>query len=60
MAIFKKTNSNNKNIKTIKTTLDKWAEASGIHDKYTREASRVNYKKAIFFYILLSIQKYNN
>lgn len=60
MAIFKKTNSNNKNIKTIKTTLDKWAEASGIHDKYTREASRVNYKKAIFFYMLLSIQKYNN
>jgi len=60
MAMFKKTNSNNKNIKLIKSTLDKWAEASGIHNKYTREASRVNYKKAIFLYILLSIQKYNN
>lgn len=60
MSMFKKTNSNNTNIKLIKSTLDIWAEDSGIHAKYHREASRVNYKKAIFFYILLSIQRYNN
>lgn len=60
MSMFKKTNSNNVNIKLIKSTLDMWAEDSGIHAKYRREASRVNYKKAIFFYILLSIQRYNN
>ena len=58
--LFRKTNSNNENIRTIKQTLDKWAEETGVHDKFKREASRVNYKKAIFFYFILSIQTYNN
>lgn len=57
--LFKKTNSNNTNIKVIKSTLDKWGEEVGIHAKFKREASRVNYKKAIFWYIILSIQYYN-
>lgn len=58
--LFRKTNSNNKNIFTIKSTLDKWAEETGVHAKFKREASRVNYKKAIFWYFILSIQYYNN
>lgn len=58
--LFKKTNSNNPNIKFIKKTLDEWAEESGVHDQFKREASRVNYKKAIYFYIILSIQSYSN
>ena len=58
--LFRKTNSNNDNIRNIKQTLDKWAEETGVHDKFKREASRVNYKKAIFFYFILSIQTYNN
>lgn len=58
--LFRKTNSNNDNIRRIKTTLDKWAEEIGVHEKYKREASRVNYKKAIFFYFIFSIQAYNN
>lgn len=57
--LFRKTNSNDKNIYRIKTTLDKWAEDSGVHAKFTREASRVNYKRAIYFYFILSIQAYN-
>lgn len=57
--LFRKTNSNNKNIKCIKDTLDKWGEETGVHDKFKREASRVNYKKAIFWYFILSIQYYN-
>ena len=57
--LFRKTNSNNKNIKCIKDTLDKWGEESGVHAKFQREASRVNYKKAIFWYFILSIQYYN-
>ena len=58
--LFRKTNSNDANINRIKTTLDDWAEESGVHAKFRREASRVNYKKAIFFYFVLSIQAYNN
>ena len=57
--LFRKTNSNNPNIRTIKTLLDKWAEETGIHRKFKREASRVNYKKAIFWYFILSIQVLN-
>lgn len=58
--LFRKTNSNNANISRIKDTLNKWGDLSGLHKKFTREASRVNYKKAIFFYFILCIQYYNN
>ena len=57
--LFRKTNSNNLNIKTVKDTLDKWGQETGVHDKFKREASRVNYKKAMFWYFILSIQYYN-
>lgn len=57
--LFRKTNSNNVNIKRIKDTLNKWAEEVGVHEKFKREASRVNYKRAIFFYFIFSIQTYN-
>lgn len=55
---FRRTNTSNENIVAIKSLLDKWAESSGVHAKFKREASRVNYKKAIFFYFILSIQSY--
>ena len=54
--LFRKTNSNNKNIVTIKSTLDKWAEETGIHSRYRREPTRISYKKGIYWYILLTIQ----
>ena len=57
--LFRKTNSNNPNIKIIKDTLDKWGEETGVHTKFKREASRINYKKAIYWYFILSIQYYN-
>lgn len=57
--LFRKTNSSNPNIKFIKATLDEWGEASGIHQQFKREPSRVNYKKAIYFYVIFSIQRYN-
>lgn len=57
--LFRKTNSNDENIKTIKDTLDKWAEETGIHEKFKRLGSRINYKKAIFWYFIFSIQYYN-
>lgn len=57
--LFRKTNSNNPNIRCIKETLDKWGEETGVHAKFKREASRVNYKKSIFWYFILSIQYYN-
>lgn len=58
--LFKRTNSNDSNIARIKETLNRWGDISGIHQKFTREASRINYKKAIFVYFILSIQYYTN
>ena len=57
-SLFKKTNSKNDNILRINQVLNHWAEESGIYAKFRREASRINYKKALFFYVILSIQKY--
>lgn len=57
--LFRRTNSSNANIKTIKDTLNNWGEESGVHAKFSREASRVNYKKAIFMYLIMSIQHFN-
>ena len=59
IALFKKTNSKDKNITNIKTTLDKWGVDSGIYGKFNRLATRVDYTKGIFLYFVLSIQKYN-
>ena len=56
ISLFRKTNSNDKNIATIKKTLDKWAEETGIHNRYKREPTRIAYKKGIYWYILLTIQ----
>lgn len=58
--LFRKTNSNNDNIKCIKDSLNKWAEETGINAKFSnRDATKTNYKKAIFFYFAFSIQTYN-
>lgn len=57
--LFRKTNSNDANISRIKDTLNMWGDLSGLHKKFAREASRINYKRAIFFYFILSIQYYN-
>lgn len=59
LQLFKKTNSKDKNITNIKTTLDKWGTSSGIYRKFSRSATRVDYTKAIFMYFILSIQMYS-
>lgn len=56
--LFRRTNSGDPNVKAIKDGLEKWAVESGIYDRFKREASRINYKKSVYWYILLSIQKY--
>ena len=56
-SLFKKTNSKNKNINTINEILNFWAESTGLYKKFAGKTSRINYKKAIFFYLVLCIQK---
>lgn len=59
LGIYKKTNSNDKNIGNIKGILDKWGQDIGLHDAFTRKGTINDYKKAIYVYIIFSIQKYN-
>lgn len=56
--LFRRTNSGNDNVRTIKECLDFWAEDTGVHSRFRREATRVGYKKGIFWYIILCIQMY--
>ena len=57
-ALFKKTNSKDGNVVRINKILDKWGTETGIYEAFRSEGSRINYKKAIFLYIAMSVQKY--
>lgn len=56
--LFKKTNSKDPNILNINAILEKWASESGIYERYHGKGTRINYRKAIYLYIILTIQKY--
>lgn len=58
-ALFKKTNSKDGNIVRINTILNRWGEETGIYKAFESEGSKINYKRAIFTYIAMCIQKYN-
>lgn len=58
-ALFKKTNSKDGNIVRINTILNRWGEETGIYKAFKSEGSKINYKRAIFTYIAMCIQKYN-
>ena len=58
-SLFKKTNSNDKNIAVINNTLNLWAEESGVNAKVKGVNTKTNYKKSMFFYFVLCIQKYS-
>ena len=56
--IYKKGNSNNKNIKTIKSLLDKWLKnGSQTYKSSTRPATLNSFRKAIFFYFVMIVTK---
>ena len=60
LSLYKKTNSNDKNIGNIKTILNKWIDELGITKTITRTATLINYKRAIYIFFVLAIQKYND
>ena len=60
MDLFRRTNSNDVNVVTIKESLQKWSDDTGVTVRFKRLASQINYKKGIFMYMILCIQYYNN
>ena len=59
LALYKKTNSDNKNIKNIKRILDEWGVMVGLNKSFSRVATLINYKRALYIFFVLAIQKYN-
>lgn len=59
IALFKKTNSKDKNIANVKNILDKWGEDTGLYGKFSRKATRVDYTRGMFLYFVISIQRYS-
>lgn len=57
--LFRRTNTNDVNVVTIKDLLQKWSEDVGVSERFRRLASQINYKKGIFLYMILCIQYYN-
>ena len=58
LSTFKKTNSKDENIGRIKGTLDKWGNETGLYQRFTRLATRVDYTKGIYLYFIMCIQRY--
>ena len=56
--IFKKTNSKDENVLEVGRILDHWCMDTGVFIRYKAVSTRTNYKKAILFYFVLSIQKF--
>ena len=60
LELFRRTNTNDVNVVTIKNLLQKWSEDTGVTQRFRRLASQINYKKGIFIYMILCIQYYNS
>lgn len=57
LKVYKKSNTNDDNIKTIKTILDKWLVDLGLLDKTTNKPTINNFRKALFTFFVMTIQK---
>jgi len=57
---YKRSNTTNKNIITIKEILDTWLERLEIYKKTQRTATINNFRRALFAFFVMTIQYYNN
>lgn len=57
LQLYKKSNTINKDIIKIKTILDKWLVDLGIMNKTSRDATINGFRKALFVFFVLTIQK---
>ena len=57
LQVYKRSNTKDKTILTIKSVLDKWLKELGITDTVTRAATLINFKRALYTFFVMSIQK---
>lgn len=58
LQVYKRSNTTNKNVITIKDTIDVWLDETGIKGKRNRVATVLCFKKAIYTFFVMTIQKY--
>lgn len=58
--VYRKGNSANENIVNIKTLLDKWSNMVGLDSAFTRAATLINYRRAIYIFFVFAIQRYSS
>lgn len=57
LELYKKSNTNNKNIIEIKQILDKWLKDVGLLDKTNRQATINSFRKALYTFFVFTIEK---
>lgn len=57
LKVYKKSNTKDKNSNRIKTILNEWLDELGLAQKTTRTATIVNFRKALFTFFVMEIQK---
>ena len=57
LQIYRRSNTTDKNIIKIKAILDKWLKDLGLMDKTNRTATIVSFRKALFTFFVMEIQK---
>lgn len=56
LELYKKSNTNDKNINRIKQILDKWLKDVGLLDKTSRQATIASFRKAIYMFFVFTIE----
>lgn len=57
LQIYRRSNTTDKNIIKIKAILDRWLKELGLMDKTSRTATIVSFRKALFTFFVMEIQK---
>lgn len=58
LEVYKRSNSNDKNVNKIKAILDQWIDDLDVYKKTQRVATINNFRRAIYIFFVLSIQYY--
>lgn len=57
LQVYKRSNTTDKNVIKIKSILDRWLDELGVSNRISRAATIVNFRRALYTFFVMSIQK---
>ena len=57
LQVYKRSNTTDKNVIAIKAILDRWLDELGLTKKVSRTATIINFRRALYTFFVMSIQK---